>query len=550
MDLFHKKSKYKISKREIFDSLISNKLNSIEESKQFIKFLIDILKDFVKRSEKYSTKLSNLSAKLSLDEIIKKKIDNENDIKILTSIGKTISYISECVGKMAKNINEQIIIKDSNEKNKMDFFANLSSKKNDYVNKYQKHELLNDLCHSKYYKEYTDYEAYLTNKIIVKDNNANQKNDKKLKDNIESLVESQKTLLKQIETSNQYTQDLLKKSFTEEYSSQEKVYNYSNNFLEYVDEVFFNKKENINYTELKNSIEKDKSNNIPAEKKLESEECTELLFKMKCYSLKFLDNQSENNYYKILDIINQLKNKELLLSEDDKIKIEIINNKVYMRNNIDRLFDDNYDNIENSHKIEERSIKSKIENLLNQDREYRISFIIYLNNKRSAGKLDLSKKAFETLGNYLYIVNNYAVKEKEFLYFKTITLLSETYYYPEIKNKEKIYLSTYIKNTPEFNDQQFWIAHLKEVINNDLKRYEELNKPICDYSYDEIKNMKSKKIHVSIFSNVFSLIKVLLDFDLNKDFIIEWLNYIVGNVLYITDDEKNEIINLVKSENI
>ena len=173
-----------------------------------------------------------------------------------------------------------------------------------------------------------------------------------------------------------------------------------------------------------------------------------------------------------------------------------------------------------------------------------------MNNKRAAGKLDLSKKAFETLGNYLYIVNNYAVKEKEFLYFKTITLLSETYYYPEIKNKEKIYLSTYIKNTPEFNDQQFWIAHLKEVINNDLKRYEELNKPICDYSYDEIKNMKSKKIHVSIFSNVFSLIKILLDFDLNKDFIIEWLNYIVGNVLYITDDEKNEIINLVKSENI
>jgi len=550
MDLFHKKSKYKISKREIFDSLISNKLNSIEESKQFIKFLIDILKDFVKRSEKYSTKLSNLSAKLSLDEIIKKKIDNENDIKILTCIGKTISYISESVGKMAKNINEQIIIKDSNEKNKMDFFANLSSKKNDYVNKYQKHELLNDLCHSKYYKEYTDYEAYLTNKIIGKDNNTNQKNDKKLKDNIESLVESQKTLLKQIETSNQYTQDLLKKSFTEEYSSQEKVYNYSNNFLEYADEVFFNKKENINYTELKNCIEKDKSNNIPVEKKLENEEYTDLLFKMKGYSLKFLDNQSENNYYKILDIINQLKNKELLLSEDDKIKIEIIKNKVYMRNNIDRLFDDNYDNIENSHKIEERSIKSKIENLLNQDREYRISFIIYLNNKRSAGKLDLSKKAFETLGNYLYIVNNYAVKEKEFLYFKTITLLSETYYYPEIKNKEKIYLSTYIKNTPEFNDQQFWIAHLKEVINNDLKRYEELNKPICDYSYDEIKNMKSKKIHVSIFSNVFSLIKVLLDFDLNKDFIIEWLNYIVGNVLYITDDEKNEIINLVKSENI
>ena len=93
MELFHKKSKYKISKREIFDSLISNKLNSIEESKQFIKLLIDILKDFVKRSEKYSYKLSNLSAKLSLDEIIKKKIDNENEINIFIFIKKYFIYI-------------------------------------------------------------------------------------------------------------------------------------------------------------------------------------------------------------------------------------------------------------------------------------------------------------------------------------------------------------------------------------------------------------------------------------------------------------------------
>lgn len=62
--------------------------------------------------------------------------------------------------------------------------------------------------------------------------------------------------------------------------------------------------------------------------------------------------------------------------------------------------------------------------------------------------------------------------------------------------------------------------------------------------------MKSKKIHLSIFSNIFSLIKILLDFGLNKDFIIECLNFIVENVLYITDDEKNEIIDLVNNENI
>ena len=69
-----------------------------------------------------------------------------------------------------------------------------------------------------------------------------------------------------------------------------------------------------------------------------------------------------------------------------------------------------------------------------------------------------------------------------------------------------------------------------------------------EYSYDDIKNFKSKKVHICIYSNIFSLTKVMTDLDLKKDFIIDWLNNVVDNTFYLEETEKNEIINLLNNE--
>jgi hypothetical protein len=60
--------------------------------------------------------------------------------------------------------------------------------------------------------------------------------------------------------------------------------------------------------------------------------------------------------------------------------------------------------------------------------------------------------------------------------------------------------------------------------------------------------MKSKKIHITIYSNIISLTKSMVDFGLKKDFIIEWLELVVNNILYIEESEKKEIINIINED--
>ena len=569
MEISHKdkkrnKSKHNPnSKRDIIDSIITNDLKSIEKSKQLIKFIVELFKDFVKYSEGYNNKLSNILSKISHEELSKKKISEEGDIEILSYIQNIFSMISDKIIKMVNTLNEDIISRESEKYNKSDNLNNILNKKNEYINKYQKNELLNDLLHSNYYKEFSNYEEFLIKKHLglIDQNTKNPKEkkdkDKKNKDNnnnnIEKVKEAEQTLLKQINTSNTFTQKLLKTVFMENYSNQLKIFNYSDSFLVSINEVFLNGKESI-VNDFKKVIEKGRNSNEPVEKRFEKE-YNKLLFNIKCYPLKCLSNEEKEksekikglNYEKLSEIIEEIKSNELRISEEDNIKIEEINNKLYIQKNIELLFDEDYGKNEDEIKEQEYTSKKKILNLFKLNKVYRKTFIQYLNNKRASGQLKLNKKAGDVLGYYFINLNNFAVNEKDYYSFKIITVLSVTYYCTENNSDKKIYMAQYTQNCYEFINKQFWNDYLKDAINKDLEVYEEYEKPITEYSYDETKNLKSQKIHFCIYSNIFSLVKIMMDFNLKKEFIIEWLNDLVNNIFYIDETEKNEILNLLNT---
>lgn len=564
MEILKKKAQNKPSpnNKDIFNSKISNNLKSIEKSRLFIKFLVDIIKEFLKLSEKYSIKLESIASKLTPDEISKKKIDKFGEIPLLEYIKKSISLISERINKMSKNINDYILVMESEKISKTDF--NIKNKKNENADLYQKYEAFNNICHNKYFQKISELEDYLAQKYLNEKNNnnkSNSKNDKKLKSMGENLLEAQKGLLKQLNSSNEHITKILKDSFTEDYLNHQKIYDYTINFLENINETLYQEKENgnIDIKAFMANIEKEKNSEKTAEQNFEKEECSNLFFKNKYYSLKCLTYEQEDNsedtfeglnYEKILYIFEEMQNKELLISDEDKKKIEKIRNIIYIQKNIDILFDDkNLINQINEEKIKEETnaIKTKIEDLFKSDKMYRTAFIQYLNNKRVEGKLDLSNKSIEILGSYFNTLNNYIIEHKDYFLFKILILLSMTYYFND-KNDKKIFLSKYIINCNEFTKEQFWIDYLKEIINNDLKKNEELKKPIIEYSYKEIKNFKSNKIHICIYSNIFSLIKMMIDLKVKKKFIIEWLNIVKDNIFFITEQEKNEIINLINCE--
>jgi hypothetical protein len=286
MEIFKKKAQNKPSSnnKDIFNSKISNHLKSIENSRLFIKFLVEIIKEFLKLSEKYSIKLESIASKLTSDEISKKKIDKFGEIPLLEYIKKSISLISERINKMSKNINDYILVIEAEKINKTDF--NIKNKKNENVDLYQKYEAFNDICHNKYFQKMSEFEDYLDQKYLNdknKNNKSNCKNDKKLKSMGENLLEVQKGLIKQINSSNEHITKILKNSFTEDYLNHQKIYNYTINFLENINEALYQKKENgnIDINSFVKNIEKEKNSEKTAEQNFEKEECSNLLFKNK-----------------------------------------------------------------------------------------------------------------------------------------------------------------------------------------------------------------------------------------------------------------------------
>ena len=187
-----------------------------------------------------------------------------------------------------------------------------------------------------------------------------------------------------------------------------------------------------------------------------------------------------------------------------------------------------------------------MKNYFEMDEIYRSSFIRHLNNKRVNGNLRINRKASEILGDLLFNLSKNAIKEKDYPLFKIVSFLSVTYYFME--NNKKVYICRYLNSFPEFSNKQFWIDYLKAIIDEEFKKNNIVEKSISDFAYTELKNLKSKKIHVVIYSNIISLTKSMVDFGLKKDFIIEWLELVVNNILYIEESEKKEIINIINED--
>ena len=78
--------------------------------------------------------------------------------------------------------------------------------------------------------------------------------------------------------------------------------------------------------------------------------------------------------------------------------------------------------------------------------------------------------------------------------------MSQTYYFLNSKNKEKIYLIKYIDNLEIFKKKEFWILYINYVLD------EELEKSIRTIAVDrENEKDKNKRINNIIFTTLLSI---------------------------------------------
>ena len=569
--------------KDKLDSIINEDIKSIDRSRYFLKYIIEIIKDFLKISESYNNKLKSFLIKLLPEELAKKKINTDEEIEISKYFQNIIQLICLKITNMTTILSEYTLssVKDIDKKSKLE--STLNNKKNEFLDNYLKQTNELDNLNKEYEKEFSEYEDYLTNKYSglltkmnkekekdnkkdkekEKDKNKDKKNNKKNDtnhindiDNFAKTKEIQDKLMMRIENLNSNIEENFKYFDEEKIESQKKIYDFSKIFLDSVLKGFFAQNE---YTKEINEISKiiDEKKTSEKTNKKNGNKIEGFLSVFQPYSLKFIPNKVKDTldinsigngltkdltYEKILSIINEIKSNELLMCEEDIEKSDEIKKIVDIEQYIDSLFENDFGDKENEEK--KNLLFQNIKDNFKLGVIYRLAFVQYLNNKRAKGKLQINRKASENLGNILLNISKYTMKEKDYSLFKIISILSMTYYF--VEDDKKIYISTYINKCEELTNKQFWIDYLKTSIYDDLKKSNDLEKPLSEYSYKELKNMKSQKINILIYSNIFSISKLMVDFKLSKEFVIEWLNIVVDNILYIEDAQKKEIIQLLK----
>jgi hypothetical protein len=282
-----------------------------------------------------------------------------------------------------------------------------------------------------------------------------------------------------------------------------------------------NKKEDVSEEDKKHKKKKKEENEIDTlSEKLTEENINNIIKEIKKHDIKF---SKENN--EIVEVI--FDNKEFI----DSAIVSIINDP------------DNFS----------EETKNRLKSLFEKNEENQNSFMRYLNNYRAKGSFSFKQKTIEILCELFIQILESAVKSNNFKMIQFAMILSLTYYYineednnkkddnqntiqETIEDKNKIYMTSYIKKSSVIKEKKYWINYLNALVDDEN---EKVNK-----RKDKV-NEKQKS--VAVYSSIFTLVKNIVDYDLEFDFINNVLNDIF-NLYKIDDKERKEITDYLMLE--
>ena len=160
-------------------------------------------------------------------------------------------------------------------------------------------------------------------------------------------------------------------------------------------------------------------------------------------------------------------------------------------------------------------------------------FLITLSKQRTKGRFKRSEKLVKDLAEILVNILDMSQKNNDFESVKNCIILSETFYFEKEKDKDKnkkednirkIYLFDYIKYFKWFQNIEFWEGIIEKMIQNEIKKNEEISiKNKTSETPEEIK-MKISNIGFSI---VLSYTSTMIAFNISKENIIKIVDIFV-----------------------
>ena len=518
-------------KNNINDTKVSAKMKYF---KSFLKLFEDLEKKLSKNIKK-ANQLKNKYIKNIKDDDEKLKIITN---KILEAYHVILTTFQLLFGKIRKKI-----------KNYSDDFDQLEQK----------------------YSNFNEYKKILKNKDdnkkLLELKNNYHKNGK----NLENLAlitfdkedlntsEFDKLLLKTKESFNKYKNEVNEKNkLKKEYNN--KLFEF-NHIYNKVNKIFlYNsiKEEFNNYLEQNLKKISEVILDINIEKKLNPKKIEDIRFrnfnnfksedleKIEHYPSIFIfeycgDEKDYNTFVKAIKYIKKQIGDNNLYKDFDEEKEKIRNEK---RIKIIPFFD--------THKGQEPEInnenKKELINILKDSSIHRM-FLSIMSKFRIYN--EKNKEWIDLMGECLNIILDINFEVYNYDNIKNCIILSQTYYYIEEEKNEKIYLIKHIKDKEFLKDYNFWKKLTEIMIINQLENFKEMNdlKNIDILGEVQINNTIIKKLGDLLFTQILPYVNNMLDFNIDKNEIIEVVNYLNKKFKYLNKNDYNTIISVIKNRN-
>ena len=176
--------------------------------------------------------------------------------------------------------------------------------------------------------------------------------------------------------------------------------------------------------------------------------------------------------------------------------------------------------------------------------------IVVLSQLRTNNKLNKSKSLIKCLGKAFNKILDYAEKNKIYDHAKNCIILSQTYYYQESNEKEKIFLSEEIKNHKWLTSQEFWREFIDCMIRLEFSRLEnDLNLPYfsADKKMNITKEIKSKFNDV-VFSQLLAYITNMIYFIPDKKIVLKISDEFVQKYNYLSNSNLDTLFGIISRD--
>ena len=502
----------------------------VENKKEFLEKILECFNNFHDYLNNFSEKIKNLNSTLNhitfspeekcfhdTAKLIYRKIYNNFEQNSVL-LAKLINYISGHISKLDKEVS---------------FYQQLKKINKDLIEEKEKLKKNKEIYH-KAAKEAED-------KIKIKNiTNINQiyKNDI-LRKNIEAIASTPKKALNNYKQSIVKTNEIIKKyneklsyilNYFPELANEDGVFLFRllKIYLQNLEDESKFANKNINEinnskslgtnSELKELIEKTEKNNLYEEKEKLIQYGTELSY-LNCQNKKEFEL-----YCNCVNIINNFIDKDIFPNYN--YDIELNNYKICSI--ITKLFEEKG----------EIDIKLSDEflNLINNPSVHKSAFII-LSKLRTRGTYEYPKCLIELLGKGFNILINYAGKNKLYNNIDDGLILSQTYYYKD-DNKNKIYISEYLKNNNILLNTKILRNYIDAMIRRELNNF----KNNCHLNNIEIVN---NKLDGLIFSQLLTSINIMKDFNFDKRVILKIIDEFIEKYDYMSDNNINVLYDMI-----